>query len=187
MTRRSVLFFGTQFAFNRYRDRGEPNRRLLAPERGDDVKGPIACASLIAFSALLPALGAAGDEPAGMIVPAPSSPNTFGWSTRAQDNPPIPQISKVSVPSVESPGRSAAIEGHGVDVPDEIAVTPAADSAGDDTIQAEVDEGAFLLPTWDPGFWPMPPGGLTRYLIPARGFINPDVTLAPVPVTVNSG
>ena len=50
-----------------------------------------------------------------------------------------------------------------------------------------IDQGAFLLPTWNRGFWVMPPGGLTRFLIPPPGFINPEETLPPDPVIVSSG
>ena len=53
--------------------------------------------------------------------------------------------------------------------------------------EALIDEGALLLPTWDRGFWAMPPGGLTRFLIPPRGFINPEQNLPPGPSGVNSG
>jgi hypothetical protein len=45
-------------------------------------------------------------------------------------------------------------------------------------VQVVVVGGAFLRPTWDRGFWAMPPGGLTRFLLPAPGFINPEDTLA---------
>ena len=42
-------------------------------------------------------------------------------------------------------------------------------------IQPVADADAFLLPTWDRGFWVMPPGGFTRFFFPAPGFINPDM------------
>jgi len=58
---------------------------------------------------------------------------------------------------------------------------------GGEDIKALVDEGAFLLPTWNRGFWVMPPGGLTRFLIPPRGFIDPEQTLPSDPVIVSSG
>ena len=142
------------------------------------MRRPIVCASLIACTALFPPQYAASEEPAGMILPAPESPNTGGWTTRAQDNPSIP-----TQPSVNAP----QIGGHTVDLLGEFAIAVTADSGGCETSQVEVDEGACLLPIWDRGFWVMPPGGLTRYLIPARGFINPDETLASGPVMVNSG
>jgi hypothetical protein len=136
-----------------------------------------------------------------MIVTAPALPNTVGWTTRAHDNLSTPTKPAVNVPSIEAPGqapakvsperpRSAEVTRN---CENPVHVEPlligghTADSLGCDTIQAGGDEGAFLLPTWDRGFWVMPPGGLTRYLIPARGFINPDETLAPGPVIVNSG
>ena len=148
------------------------------------MRGPIVCASLIAYTALFPPQIAAGEEPTGRIVRAPQSPNTVGWTTRAHDNPSIPSKRSVKVPSVEAPGKPPLIGGHAVGSPGEIAITVTAQLGGCDTIPAEVDEGAFLRPTWDRGFWVMPPGGLTRFLIPARTFINPDETLAPGPVVV---
>ena len=167
------------------------------------MRGPIVCASMIVCTALFLSQYAAGEEPAGMIVPAPESPNNVGWLTRAHDRPSIPTKPGVNVPSIERPGQPPAngsperprsaevtrnsgnlvpvepllIGGHSFDSPGEIAINVAADSGGCDTYQAEVDEGAFLLPIWDGGFWGMPPGGLTRFLIPPRGFINPDETL----------
>ena len=133
------------------------------------MRRPIVCASLIACTALFPPQYAAGEEPTGMIVPAPESPNTVGWTTRAHGISSIPTQPCVNAPRVG---------GHTDDSLGEAAIAVTADSGGCETIQTEVDEGAFLLPTWDRGFWVMPPGGLTRYLIPARGFINPDETLA---------
>ena len=53
--------------------------------------------------------------------------------------------------------------------------------------QTVVNEGEFLLPTWDRGFWLMPPGGLTGFLIPPRGFINPEETLVPGSQNSESG
>jgi len=76
-----------------------------------------------------------------------------------------------------APMEPLTLGGHAGEPPGEIAITVTADKDGCDSTQAEVDEGAFLLPVWHPGFWVMPPGGLTRYLFPPRGFINPDQTL----------
>jgi len=104
-----------------------------------------------------------------MIVPATESPNTVGRTTRAHGNPSIPTKPGVIVPSFETPGQ------------------PAAKASPERPRNAEADEGAFLLPTWDRGFWAMPPGGLTRNLIPPRGFINPDETIAPGSLRANSG
>ena len=79
------------------------------------------------------------------------------------------------------------IGGRGMDPFAGTAIHVTAGSGGCNTIQAGADDDAFLRPVWHRGFWVMPPGGLTRYLIPSRVFINPDVTLAPGPGTVNSG
>jgi hypothetical protein len=204
---RIELSFGTQFALTKTsRINCSWNRR------GDDVRGPIVFASLIACTALFPPQYAASDEPAGRIVRAPESPNTIGRTTRAYDDPSIPTKPSVNVPPMRAPRQQPAnlrpeparnvevtrnsgnpvdtepplIGGHTVDSLGEIAITVTADSGGCDTNLAEVDEGAFLWPTWDRGFWLMPPGGLTRYLIPARGLINPDETLARGPVVATS-
>jgi hypothetical protein len=132
------------------------------------MRRPIAGASLIACVALFPLQNAAGEEPAGMIGPAPASPNTVGRTIWTHDKPSIPTQPDVIAPSVETPGQ------------------PAATSSPERRRNVEADEGAFLLPTWGRGFWVMPPGGLTRYLIPPRGFINPDETLAPGSLSTNS-
>ena len=46
----------------------------------------------------------------------------------------------------------------------------------DDEHRATEDAAPMLRPTWDRGFWVLPPGGLTRFLIPSRAIINVDVT-----------
>jgi len=104
-----------------------------------------------------------------MIVPAAESPNTVGRTTRTHDNPSIPTMPGVNVPSLEAPGQAPA------------------KASPERPRNADADEGAFLLPTWDRGFWAMPPGGLTRNLIMPRGFINPDETIAPGSLRANSG
>jgi hypothetical protein len=72
-----------------------------------------------------------------------------------------------------------------VDSSGKIIITFTAESGECNTEQTEGDQGAFLLPVWDRGFWVMPPGGMTRFLIPSRTFISPDQTLAPGPVIEN--
>lgn len=44
--------------------------------------------------------------------------------------------------------------------------------------QAESGEDAFLLAVLHPGFWAMPPGGFTRFLIQPPIPIDPDLTFA---------
>jgi len=124
---------------------------------------------LIACAGLFPLQNASGEEPAGMTLAAPASPNTIGRTIWAHGNPSIPTKPDVVVPPFETPGQPAA------------ALSP------ERPRDVEGDEGAFLLPTRDRGFWVMPPGGLTRFLIPPRGFINPEETLALGSSSANSG
>ena len=77
------------------------------------------------------------------------------------------------------------IGGPTVDSFDEIAITVTANAEESDVTSVELDQGAFLLPIWSPGFWAMPPGGLTRYLFPSRSFVNPDQTLMGAPLSVD--
>jgi hypothetical protein len=167
------------------------------------MREPIACGLLIACAALFPSQNAAGEEPSRRIVPARGSPNTVGRATRARGNASIPPKRRANVPSLNTPTRSPAnvrpvpplntqparmggnpvdaelprIGGQTVDSLDEIAITVTVDSDKSDVTPVKADQCAFLLPVWSPGFWAMPPGGLTRYLFPSRNFVNPDQTL----------
>lgn len=69
------------------------------------------------------------------------------------------------------------IAGRTGDSLDEIDVTVTVDFDRSEATMVEAEQGAFLLPVWNPGFWAMPPGGMTRFLIPSRTFVNPDQTL----------
>jgi len=145
------------------------------------VRRLIRCAALIVTVALMtPEVGFA-EQPPGMVAAAVGAPNTVVWTARAPEIPRIRTRPGAMVPSIEAggrPPRDVSVERPGsseIKKEDEV------------EFQAVVDGGAFLLPTWDRGFWLMPPGGLTRFLIPARGFIDPDETLAPGPVISESG
>ena len=133
------------------------------------MRGPIAYVAMIACSAMLAPYYAAGEEPAGRTGPAPEMPSTDGWAIRMQADPPV-----------EEGDRSPASVG-----PEEL--RNAEETGISDTVRTEVGERGFLMPTWSRGFRVMPPGGLTRRLIPARGFINSDETLAPEPVVGDLG
>jgi len=145
------------------------------------MRGIIRYSALLAAVALLfPKFGFA-EQPPGMVAPAVGAPNTVAWTFRAPDIPRMPTSPRAMIPKtgprgeapgdliVERPGSSEIKKDGGAD------------------IKALVDEGAFLLPTWNRGFWVMPPGGLTRFLMPPRGFINPEQTLPSDPVIVSSG
>jgi len=135
------------------------------------VKAPTVCASLIAVATLFSPQHGVADEPAGMTAPAPGSSINGGWGHRALANQSIPTQSTIKVASNKSPARPSEIE--------RLAKGRCADPGESEAVQAENDSGAFLLPVWDRGIWVMLPGGMTRRLWPAPGFINPEVTLTP--------
>jgi len=145
------------------------------------VRRLIRCAALIVTVALMtPEVGFA-EQPPGMVAASVGAPNTVVWTARAPEIPRIRARPGVMVPTIEAGGRAPR------DVSVERPGSSEIKKEDEVEFQAVVDGGAFLLPTWDRGFWLMPPGGLTRFLIPARGFIDPDETLAPGPVISESG
>ena len=133
-------------------------------------------AAVVLFS---PTDGAAQQSPA-MIAAAAKAPNTEGWTARAHQIPQIPTRPGVIVPTIEAPGEAPSTVG--VKRPGVAEV----EKEDDGEIQAVIDEDAFLLPVWHRGFWAMPPGGMTRFLLQPPVPINPDKTLAADPVMVNS-
>ena len=135
------------------------------------MKGLIRNSALLAAAAMLsPTLGAT-EQPQGMVVAAVNAPNTAVWTDRSPDITRVPTRPVVVVPKIER--RGDALKNFNVDR------SGSSEINEEDAAAAAADDGAYLLPTWDRGFWVMPPGGLTRFLIPARGFINPDQTLVP--------
>lgn len=171
------------------------------------MRESIACGLLIACAALFPSQNAAGEEPSRRIVPARRSPQTVGQGTGAHGKPPIRQKQRAHVSSRNAPTRSPAnvrperpsksqpewkggftapvdpptSVARGVESSGEIAPAVTTEPETSDETPVEADQGAFLLPVWSPGFWAMPPGGLTRYLFPSRDFVNPDETLVGTP------
>ena len=145
------------------------------------MRGLARYAALLAAVALLSPESGFAEQPPRVVAAAVGAPGIVVWTARAPDIPRVPARPGVMVPTIEARGeapRDVSVERPGSS---EIKQEDDVDN------QAVVDEGAFLRPTWDRGFWLMPPGGLTRFLIPARGFINPEATLATDPVIVNSG
>jgi hypothetical protein len=138
-------------------------------------------AALLSVVALLSPEYGFAEQPPGRIVAAAGATNTAVWTARAPDIPPISARPGEMVPTIEARGRAPGDLSEERPGRSEIKQDEGAD------IKALVDDGAFLLPTWNRGFWVMPPGGLTRFLIPPRGFINPEETLPPDPVIVSSG
>ena len=145
------------------------------------MRGIIRYSALLAAVALsFPEFGFA-EQPPRMVAAAVGAPKTVAWTSRAPDIPRMPASPGAMIPKI---GPRGDVPGdRRVERPESFEVK----KAGGVTAGAVVDETAFLLPTWDRGFWVMPPGGLTRFLIPARGFINPEETLAADPVIVESG
>jgi len=165
--------------------------------RGDDVRGPIAFAALIACAALCPTQGAASERPARMIAPARGAPSTAVRAARSR-----PAQSRLA-PSIVAPRRQSALAiperrkifevegngghpipgvpkptgGHIIDAPAEIDITVNTEDDSCEKTETALDTGAFLLPVRHHGFWAMPPGGLTRYIWAPPGFINPDQIL----------
>ena len=137
-------------------------------------------ALLIAATLLSPEFGFA-EQPQEMVAASAGPQGAVVWAAGAPDFPRMPKRPGVVAPSSEARGEA----------PRDLGVERSGSSEikkeDDSPTGAAVGEAAFLLPIWDRGFWLMPPGGLMRFLIPARGFINPEETLAADPVIVDSG
>jgi len=149
--------------------------------RGDDVKGPIIqSALLVALMSLFPTSGGAQQPP--VVSPAAAtSPNTVGQTIRVRHSPQIRMVPGMVVPRVESVG-----EGPPDGAPERPDSTAAAKRETGDAVAVN-GEDAFLRPVWQYGFWAMPPGGMTRFLITPPIPVDLEDTLAPDPVTENTG
>ena len=143
---------------------------------GDDVKALFRISAVLAAGVMLcPEVGMA--QQPRVAAAAVNAPHTRAWTARASGNSqmrakPGPQRAAIERPvkgpmniKAEPPGRSEIKHDEGVES------------------QAVNDEAAMLRPTWNRGFWFLPPGGLTRFLIPSRAIINVDE--APVQETVS--
>lgn len=134
---------------------------------GDDVRALFRNAAMFAVAAMLwPEFGVA-QQPRVVSV-AGNAPHTQSWMARASGNPQMPA----------RPGPQRAAIERPVKAPGKIMLEPLGKSENsnseDAKSQSVVDVAAMLRPTWDRGFWFLPPGGLTRFLIPSRAIINVD-------------
>ena len=159
---------------------GDPNFRLMATP-GGDMRRLIRFVTLLSVVALLSPEYGFAEQPPRRTVVAAGAPSTVVWTARAPAIPPISARSGKMVPTIEARGRAP-----GAFSEERPGISDIQRDGGADT-EVLVNQGAFLLPTWNRGFWVMPPGGLTRFLIPPPGFINPEETLPPDPVIVSSG
>jgi hypothetical protein len=150
---------------------GEPEFTAHSRE-GDEMKALFSHAGALAAAVILCSeLGMAQNPPASAV--AVNAPRTRAMVDRtsgyqgARAKPVMNRTpnERARDTSLEPPGRK------------ELTV--------DEVVEPLETEGAaaILRPTWDRGFWVLPPGGLTRFLIPSRAIINVDV--APVKVTAS--
>jgi hypothetical protein len=145
------------------------------------VRRAIIHAALLGAVVLFSPIDGAAQQSPAMITAAAKAPNTAGWTARARQIPQIPTRPGVIVPKIEAPGGAPSTVGG--ERPG-VAEVKMEDDGG---IQAVIDEDLFLLPVWHRGFWAMPPGGITRYLLQPPAPVDPDRTLAADLVMVNSG
>jgi len=165
-------------AFNLLRPGVKPNVRLT-DMRGEDMRGFFRYAALLAAVALLSPTDGVAQQPPGMVAAVAVAPNTVGWTARARDKPRMPTRPGVMVPAIVTPHEAPG------NVSEKRPGKSESKKKDDVDIQTVVDDGAFLLPIWNRGFWGMPPGGLTRYLLPSRAIINIDEVPVQDPVIVN--
>ena len=145
------------------------------------MKGLISYTAWSAALALLCLDCGFAEQPRLRIAAASAIPTAVACTSVPPDMTRMPVARKMRVQTIEANGEK----------PGESSVEQSASSEIENSdvmaTEALIDEGALLLPTWDRGFWAMPPGGLTRFLIPPRDFINPEQNLPPGPSGVNSG
>ena len=137
------------------------------------MKRPIRYAALLAAVALSSPLTGFAEQPQRAVAADVRAPGTVGRTTRIPDVPRMTSRPEMMAPKTEAVGEAPRTVS--VERPASVEIKKDDDAE----ILATVDEGWFLRPTWDRGFWVMPPGGLTRFLWPSPGFINPEETLAP--------
>jgi hypothetical protein len=135
------------------------------------MKGLIRHLTLLGAAALLFPESGIAEQPQGVAAADVRAPNTVVCTAPTRDSVRMPSRPGVMPPMIEAGGETTRNVGAGG--PGSLEIT----KENDADIEAIGDEGAFLRPTWDRGFWVMPPGGLTRFLLPAPGFINPEETL----------
>jgi hypothetical protein len=129
-------------------------------------------AALVAATVVFSSVNAFAQQLPPMIASAAGAPLADGWSERAPRVSRAPARPVVVVPTEEALGKVPPTIGvekrEGAEVKKEV----------DCGIHDVIGEDTFLLAVRHHGFWAMPPGGFTRYLIGRPIPINPDSTLA---------
>ena len=143
------------------------------------MRGLFRFAALLAAVALLSPTDGVAQQPPGMVAAVAVPPNTVEWTARARDKPRMPMRPGVMVPAIVAPHEAPG------NVSEKRPGISESKKEDDFDARTVVNEGAFLLPVWNRGFWGMPPGGLTRCLIPSRVIINIDEVPVQDPVIVN--
>ena len=134
--------------------------------------------SLVACATLTPSLCAAGERAVAHAMSTAERSYAFDSFNRPPDGPAAP-TQRPQFPANDSPGRHAAPAEKKQGPPVEIDDGTTAEACDTNPAQAAMDESAFVVPTWSGVFWIMPPGGMTRFLIPQRMPIDPEVSVAP--------
>lgn len=142
---------------------------------GDDVKALVRISTVLAAGVMLcPEVGMA--QQPRVAAATVNAAHTRAWTARASGN------SQMRA----KPGRQRAVIERPVEGPMNIKAEPPGRSGikHDEGVESRAvnDEAAMLRPTWDSGFWILPPGGLVRFLVPSRAIIN--VETAPVQESV---
>ena len=137
--------------------------------------------ALLSTVALLSPEYGFAEQPSGRIAAAAGAPNTVVWTSREPSLSPMSARPGEMFPTIKARGEAPG------DLRVERPGSSEIEKDGGADIKALVNEGSFLLPTWDRGFWLMPPGGLTRFLIPAPGFVNPEEAFAADSAILESG
>jgi hypothetical protein len=143
------------------------------------MKRTLVWISLGACATLIPSLCAAGELAVAHAMPTADRSYAFDSFDRPPDNPAAP-TQRSGFPETDSPVRhpAPAEEEQGPSVEFDGGTT--AEPCDTNPAQAATDESAFVVPTWSGVFWIMPPGGMTRFLIPQRMPINPEESVAPM-------
>jgi hypothetical protein len=133
------------------------------------MKQVIVYAALLTLAVSFSPIEARAQQPPAEIASIAKSPGTEVWTDRGRPYPEIPVRRCAHAPTVEVPDEAPAVIGG------EHPGVAAIENDDGNEVQPVVED-TFLLPVLHRGFWAMPPGGFTRFLIQPPIPINPDAT-----------